>query len=182
MSKHVVSIETPDTLNQCILRVVDTSIYSDKVPVECATLEVLLPGFTCASSLDATAGFCNWNITACDLGIQTTNCGTTFDILPDGVYVLKYSIAPNEYVYAEYNHLRITNALLKYQDILCELDLSSCEPSAVVQDKLHKLRMIKMMLDAAKAAVEFCHNPSRGMDIYEYAYKQLDKMACTVCV
>ena len=39
-----------------------------------------------------------------------------------------------------------------------------------------------MLLDAAKAKVEFCHNPSAGMDLYEYAKKRLDKMDCTVCI
>jgi len=182
MAKHILSIEAPDTLNDCILRVVDTTLYDEKVPIDCPTLEVLAPGFSCAVSIEAEPGFCNWNLTACDLQIQTQNCGITYDILPDGVYVLRYSIAPNEFVFAEYNHLRITQALLKYQDVLCELDVAGCEPQIPVKEKLEKLRLIKMLLDAAKATVEFKHNPARGMDIYEYAVKQLDKLACTVCV
>ena len=80
----------------------------------------------------------------------------SFNTLPDGVYVIKYSVAPNEYVYVEYNHLRITNALIKYNELLCELDVAACNPLQEVQDKLQELRLIRMLLDAAKAKVEFC--------------------------
>lgn len=183
MARHILSLEAPNTLNDCVLPVIDTSIYDPKVPIECPTLEVLAPGFSCAVSLEVPdPGFCRWNLTACDLEIQTNNCGVTFDVLPDGVYVLRLSVAPNDSVFAEYNHLRITQALLKYQDVLCQLDVAACDPAVEVKEKLEKLRLIKMMLDAAKATVEFCHNPTRGMDIYEYAVKQLDKLACTVCI
>lgn len=182
MGKHTLSLEIPDTLNECILRVADSSVYDDKLPVECATLEILPPGFTCAVSLEATAGFCNWNLTACDLGMQTLSCGEVFDTLPDGVYVIKYSVAPNEYVFVEYNHLRITNALIKYQKLLCYLDIAACDPLPEVKEKLKKLRLYHMMLMAAKAKVEFCHHPKEGMNLYEYAVKMIDKMSCNLCI
>lgn len=182
MAKHILSLEIPDILNDCIIRVIDTTIYADKLNVECPYLDVLAPGFSCAVRFDADPGFCNWNITACDLQIQTVNCGITFDVLPDGIYAIKYSIAPNEYAYVEYNHLRMTKALLKLQEVLCALDVSNCDPLPEVKEKLKELRLIEQMLKAAKAKVEFCHNPEAGMDLYEYATKRLDKLACTVCI
>jgi hypothetical protein len=182
MAKHTLSLEIPDTLNDCILRVVDTSLYADKPPVECPYLDIQGPGFSCSVRLDAEPGFCNWNITACDLELQTANCGVTFDSLPDGVYAIKYSIAPNDYVYVEYNHLRMTKALNKVNEVLCALDISNCDPLPEVKEKLKEIRLIEMLLKAAKAKVEFCHNPRQGMDLYEYAVKRLDKLACTVCI
>lgn len=182
MAKHTVSLEIPDTLNDCILRVVDTSLYADKVPVECPYLDVLVPGFTCAVRLDVAPGFCNLNLTACDLEIQTENCGSIYDPLPDGVYVIKYSIAPNEYVYAEYNHLRTTSIMNKYNEILCALDVSTCDPIPETKAKIKELRLIEMLIKAAKAKVEYCHEASQGMDLYEYAKKRLEKLHCTVCL
>lgn len=182
MAKHILSLEVPDTLNDCILRVVDTTLYADKLPVECPYLDILAPGFTCAVRLDVEPGFCNLNLTACDLEIQTVDCGVRYDSLPDGVYVIKYSIAPNEYVFAEYNHLRITKALNKLNEVLCALDVANCDPLPEIKDKLRELRLIEMLLKAAKAKVEFCHTPKHGMDLYEYAMKRLDKLACTVCI
>jgi hypothetical protein len=182
MAKHTLSLEIPDTLNDCILRVIDTSLYADKPPVDCPYLDVQGPGFSCAVRLDVEPGFCNLNLTACDLELQTENCGTIFNTLPDGVYVIRYSIAPNEYVFVEYNHLRTTEALNKLNEVLCALDVSNCDPLPEVKEKLKELRLIEMLLKAAKAKVEYCHNPSQGMDLYDYAKKRLDKLACTVCI
>jgi hypothetical protein len=181
MAKHMLSLEMPDTLNDCIMCIMDTSIYADKVPVECPYLDILPPGFTCAVRLDVEPGFCQICLTACDLGFQTNDCGNTFDTIPDGVYVVKYSVAPNEYVFVEYNHLRITSAMKKVNDVLCGLDLAACDPLPEIKEKLKELRLIQVMLQAAKSKVEYCHTPSHGMDLYEYAVKRLNKLLCTIC-
>lgn len=182
MAKHTLSLEVKDTLNECIMCIDDTSLYADKPPVECPYLDILAPGFSCAVRLDVTPGFCNLCLTACDLEIQTRDCGVVFDNLPDGVYVIKYSIAPNEYVYAEYNHLRITQIMKKYNEVLCGLDLAACDPLPDIKAKMNELTLINMYIQAAKAKVEVCHTPGIGMDLYEYAKKRLDKLACTVCI
>lgn len=183
MGRHVLSLEAPDTLNKCILRISDTSIYNVDAGVRCPLLQITLPGFVRPVNFEESTispGF-NLNLTACDLGVQVANCGTEYADLMDGIYILKYSVSPNEHVYVEYNHLRITNALLKIQEILCELDIADCEPSKIVKDKLNQVTFIKRTLDAAKAKVEFCHEPAKGMQLYNYAIKLLDKMLCKNC-
>ena len=182
MAKHTLSLEIFDTLNECIMPIMDTSLYAEGVPVDCSFLDVLAPGFSCAVRLDVDPGFCSLNLTACDLGIQTKDCGTIFYNLPDGVYAIKYSVAPNDYVFVEYNHLRITTFMKKFNEVLCSINLAACDPLPEVKEKLKELRLIEMLIKAAKAKVEFCHKPSEGMDLYEYAKKRLDKLACTVCI
>ena len=137
MAKHVLSLEMPDTLNECIMPVMDTSIYSDKSLVDCPYLDILAPGFSHAVRLDMDPGFCLINLTACDLELN---------------------------------------------EVLCALDLAICDPLPEVKEKLKELRLIEMLIKAAKAKVEFCHTPGQGMDLYEYAKKRLDKLACTVCI
>ena len=161
--KHVLSLEAPDTMNLCQLRIVDTSIYNVDAGIKCPVLEITLPGFGYAVQMgeDQIAPGFMLNLTACDLEVQIDGCGTTFNTLPDGIYVIKYSVSPNDLVYVEYNHLRITQALHMYNAILCELDLSDCEPDAKVSKKLADLRQIRMYLDAAKAMVEICHEPRK---------------------
>jgi hypothetical protein len=187
MAQHVLSLEVPDTMNTCILRIVDTSVYNQDIPVKCPVLWVTLPGFAYSvqfteyTDVAVNPGFM-LNLTACDLEIQTSNCGTLFNDLPDGIYSIKYAVSPTEFVYVEYNHLRITKALYKYQKILCDLDVSNCEPSAKTKEKINQLRMIRTYLDAAKAQVEFCHNAKKGMDLYNYAIKLLDKFTCSSCI
>jgi hypothetical protein len=183
MAQHVLSLEAPDTMNPCILRVVDTSIYDENIEVKCPILEITLPGFNYAVQFGEDKiqpGFIE-NLTACDLEVQTDGCGTQFNNLPDGIYIIKYSVSPNDIVYAEYNHLRITQTLIRYQSVLCELDLGACEPNTEQTKKLNELRKIRMYLEAAKAKVEVCHEPLKGTELFKYAVKLLDKFECKSC-
>jgi hypothetical protein len=183
MAQHVLSLEAPDTLNKCILRVVDTSIYNPLSQPTCPLLQITLPGFRIPVQFTDTViapGF-NLNLTACDLELQTTNCGTSYTDLPDGIYIIKYSVSPNDIVYVEYNHLRITCALNKIQAIYCDLDLGTCDPPEKVKALLNEICLIQQYLSAAKAYVEYCHQPSKGMDLYRYALKLLSKITCSSC-
>lgn len=181
MASHKLSLEVPAVLNPCIIKLFDTSVYAEGVPVVCPLLDITVPGFNYSSQISVTEGF-NLTVTACDLGLQTTGCDTSdYANLPDGVYIIKYSVSPNEFVYVEYNHMRITQALNKLKNILCQLDVSDCEPSARVEEKLNKLRKIKMYLESAVAKVEYCSEPDKGMRIYKYALKLLNKMDCINC-
>jgi len=181
MANHVLSLEVPDVMNPCIIKIFDTSVYTPSIPVVCPILTITVPGFVYSSEITVLPNF-NATITACDLGLQTTGCNLSeYANLPDGVYVIKYSVSPNEFVFVEYNHLRITQALNKYYKILCQLDVSDCEPRKEVESKLNHLHKIKMYLEAAKAKVEVCHEPDKGMRIYKYAVKLLNKMDCINC-
>ena len=183
MAQHILSVEAPDTMNSCVLKLVDTSVYSPYVPYECPILEITVPGFNYSVQFGENVVQQNFilNLTACDLEIQTLDCGTSFGDLPDGIYVIKYSVAPNDKVYVEYNHLRITKALTCYNEAMCELDIGACDPDAELTKKLKSLREIKSYLDAAKAKAETCHEPMQAMDLYNYAMKRLGKFDCKTC-
>jgi hypothetical protein len=181
MATHVLSLEVPDVMNPCIIKIFDTSVYASTIPVVCPILAITVPGFNYSSEISVVEGFSE-TITACDLGLQSTGCDLSeFANLPDGIYIIKYSVAPNNVVYVEYNHLRITQALNKYYKTMCDLDIADCEPSADTKAKLKKLQTIRTYLDAAKAKVEICHEPDKGMRIYKYALKLLSKMNCSNC-
>jgi hypothetical protein len=179
-NKHILSLDIPDTLNLNVLRVVDTSTYSTELAVACPTLQILVPGFTEPVTVTMVQGG-ETLVTACALGIQTTNCDTVLTALPDGIYVVRYSVAPNDKVFVEYNYLRITAAVNKYYNIFCNVNLSGCEPLPPEREKLTKLRLLRTMLDGAKSKVEFCHNNDQGMAIYNYVLAQLDKLSCSYC-
>lgn len=180
MNTHKLQLEVPTVMSTCTMLVMDVSAYSELVPVTCETLTITAPGFNYSTQISVTQGF-SQILTACDLQLQTTNCGTQYADLPDGVYVIKYSVSPNDEVYVEYNHLRITKALNRYYNALCRLDMSNCEPSPIVKEKLAKLAEVRQYLDAAKAKVEFCHEYQKGMTLYNYAMKLLNKIDCTNC-
>ena len=183
MAKHLLQLEAPTTMNDCILRVIDTSVYNPDAEVICPRLHITLPGFNTATEFteaDFATGF-SLNLTACDLEIQTEECGTTFNGLPDGIYVIDYSVSPNEFVKVVYNHLRITKALAKYQAVLCDLDIAACEPTKTVHAQMDLVTKAKFYLDAAKAKVEYCHEPEKGMELYKYAVKILNSFDCNSC-
>lgn len=178
MAKHQLALDIPDTLNETSLKVWDSSIYSPDVPMECPKLEITLPGFQLPSVVtNLTPGF-TANLNACELGIQVYNCFVQFNPLPDGVYVIRYSLSPNDQIYVEYNHLRITCALNQINKILCCLELKDCEPIEPVKSQIRELQELWMMLKGAKANVEYCHSPKKGMAIYNYVVGRLEKLAC----
>ncbi len=178
MAKHQLALDIPDTLNECVLKVWDSSIFSADVPMECPKLEITLPGFQLPAVVTSiTPGFTT-NLDACQLGIQVYNCGVQFNPLPDGVYVIRYSYSPNDQLYVEYNHLRITCALNQINKILCCLELAPCEPLEPTKSQIRELQDLWMLLKGAKANVEYCHHPKKGMAIYNYVVGRLDKLAC----
>jgi len=178
--KHILSLDIPETLNTKIFRVVDTSTYSTDLGITCNRLQILLPGYLEEVILEILPNSENV-FNACTLHLQDTNCDTALSELPDGIYTIRYSVAPNDKVWIEYNYLRIAQTLNTYYNILCSINLTGAEPLATEKEKLNKLRMLKMMLEGAKAKVEFCNNPEQGQLIFNYAKKQIDKLNCTYC-
>ena len=184
--KHVLSLHMPNTMNDWALTIHDTSIYNENMNISCPTLQVLMPGFTSATTINEDSvpplvpGFIR-HLTACTLEVQSTDCGSRYDCLPDGIYVIRYSVSPNDLVYVEYNHLRIVQAMKLYSKHLCDLKLQACEPSKQQTARLDELREIKSYLEAAKATVEDCHKPTKGMELYNYALKRLNALNCSSC-
>lgn len=171
--KHQLSLEVPDTNNTKVFRVTDTSIYSDALEVKCPTLQIISPGFKLPVTIDVIEGF-NLVLNACTLGIAAGDCSNSPSI-PDGIYYLKYSVSPNDKVYVEYYHLRVTQTLNIYNNALCEIELSACEPDEITKNKLEELRLIRSYIDAAKIKVEDAHELEKGMQLLLYGKKLLTK-------
>lgn len=180
MSKHFLALDIPDTYNPKILSIRDESEYSSEIPVNCGNLEIFVPGFNNASVIDVSV---TWtpNISACALGIQTVDCGEIQADLPDGVYVIRYSVSPNDKVYVEYNHLRITGVLNMYYNALGNVALGTCNPEQEIMDQLRELDLIKSFIDTAKIRVEDQHRPDEGITMLVYAKSRLDKLLRKCC-
>ena len=117
-------------------------------------------------------------LTACTMALQTTGCGTTQEKIPDGVYIIKYSVSPNSKVYVEYNHLRVTRLLTTYYEVLCDLEVQACQPDSEKQSLLAEMSYIRTVIDAAVANVEYCQSAAHGMQLYNYAKSRLNKISC----
>jgi len=178
-SKHQLSLELPDSNNIHVMRIADTSFYDENLPVDCATLSITSPGFNKARNIEVLKGF-NLPLNACTIGLQSTGCQQATQPLPDGIYVVRYSVSPNSKSFVEYNHLRMTQTNNRYYNLLCELEMGACEPDADIKERLLELSMIRSFLDAAKAKVEFCHEPEKGMELLMYAKKRLDRITSAI--
>lgn len=180
-SKHQLSLELPESNNIKVLRLFDTSIYAEGVNIDCGNLRITSPGFNLPVAIEVLPNF-NLVLNACSLGLQRSGCGETSQNIPDGIYVINYSVSPNTSVFVEYNHLRTAQTVNQYYNLLGALEISGCEPDPDIKAKLAELRLIKSFIDAAKGKVEYAHEPEAGMELFTYAKKRLDRittsMAC----
>tara|TARA_Y100000034_G_C6819205_1_gene368781 strand:- start:404 stop:952 length:549 start_codon:yes stop_codon:yes gene_type:complete len=179
-AKHILSLEVPTVANCEILKITDTSQYADNLDVDCAQLLITPPGSVYVAPISVQQGF-DLNINPCALSMQSTGCDENRINLPDGIYIIRYSVAPNDKVYVEYNILRTTILLSTYYKKLCELDVKPCEPSSSKEQLLGEMKYIRTLIDAAKAKIEYCQSPSEGMELYNFAKKKLTKITCDVC-
>jgi len=176
-NKHILSLEVCPVANCEILCIKDTSQYTSSLTIDCEELEITPPGFNNPSLIKVEHGF-DICLSNCVLNLQTEDCGNYRSELADGVYIIKYSISPNDKSYVEYNHLRTTKILSKYHQILCDIDVKPCEPFSERAELLKELSYIRTLIDAAVAKVEYCQSPSQGMELYNFAKKRLDKIDC----
>jgi len=176
--KHNLSLEIPETANDGIFRVVDTSNYSVELPIECGTLQITSPGFNAPVNIEALPGF-NLILNACTLGISNGDCASVLPSLPDGLYVVRYSVSPNDKVWVEYNYLRMTDTMNAYYKKLCQIDLAPCEPNDTIKKLVSEMNYIRTLLDAAKAKVEYCGGAAEGLELFQYAIKRLKRVECT---
>jgi hypothetical protein len=175
--KHILSLEIPTVSNCELLCIKDTSQYSTELAVDCEELLITLPGHSVPVLIKVDKGF-DMCLTACVLALQKKDCGTKQQSLADGIYIIRYSVAPTAKVFVEYNHLRVTSLLTDYYQVLCDLDVQACQPEINKQELLSELNFIRTLIDAAIANVEYCQSSAQGMQLYSYAKQRLNKIKC----
>ena len=177
--RHQLKLYIPDLLEQTVFQVEDISSYATGLPVDCLTLEVTTPGKIHPMVFTPNILF-RQVLTSCDLGLE--GCDSEYDpVLPDGIYNVRYSVSPNEKVFVEYNFLRITNLQNQRRSVLCSLD--TCMPGTEKKIKFKLLQDARIYTEAAKANVEDCNEPHKGLELYGQAKKILDQLSegCTEC-
>jgi len=175
--KNILSLDIPTVSNCELLCIKDTSQYASELNIDCEELLITPPGYSVPVliKVNKTFDFC---LNACSLSLQTVGCGSKQNSLTDGIYIIRYSVSPNDKVFVEYNHLRITNILTDYFQVLCDLDVNACQPDSRKQELLSEMGFIRTMIDAAVANVEYCQSSAQGMQLYNYAKQRLSKINC----
>lgn len=177
MGKHILSLRIPDTSNDGIFIIEDTSIYDSMLPVSCPNIQILPPGFNVPSSIEGmTQGF-RLILNACTIGmLASSNCFSSCPCLPDGVYHIRYSVSPNDLVYVEYDVLRTTVATNRLNTILCNANIKCCLPDQETLYIINQCDLIRNFLLTAKLLVEDRHMIADGLSMYRFALSLIVKM------
>jgi hypothetical protein len=179
--KHRLALDIFDTSCETVIKISDVSSYGQGLPVECLRLDITLPGFYQPVYIENLEPGFNKVIDMITLGYQLANA-EHLNSFPDGLYLIKYSVSPNDKRYVIYNHLRTTCITNEYYRELCKLQLAECEPTKEIKQKLNDLRYIKMLIDAAKAKAEYCDSIAQATDMLGYAARMLGKYQTGSCL
>jgi hypothetical protein len=139
------------TYNSTTLGVADASVYPTNPPVVSgATIEIDVPGFGIFVRPFAVNDF---NIfTTSNLGITPVGVDQP---LPDGVYRLKYSVAPAYKNFVEKSIMRIEQIQEKFDGAFMKLDMMECDRAIKTQAKVD-LTTISFFIQGAIAAANNC--------------------------
>lgn len=139
------------TYNTLTMGIIDASTYPDNPPVVTSpTLEITPPGFDVAViSFEVD----DYNvITSSNLGITSVGVNQP---LPDGVYHIKYSIAPANVNFVEKSIMRVDKLQEKFDEAFMKLDMMECDGPIKKQAK-ETLISIYFFIQGAIAAANNC--------------------------
>lgn len=152
------------TYNTLTLGVADASIYP--TPPVAPTIEITIPEFGLVTLPFTPNDFNIFNSTS--LGI--TAVGDPLLPLPDGVYTLRYSIAPAYVNYVENNIMRVEQLQERFDEAFMKLDMMQCDLAIKTQQKV-ELMSINFFIQGSLAAANNC-----AIDTANKLYSQASKM------
>ena len=157
------------------LAIADNSTYpTDPPTVTSPTIEIDVPGFN-PVVLTFTPNELNiFNSTT--LGITEEDC---YQPLPDGIYRLKYTIAPAYENYVEKSILRVDNLQEKFDNAFLQLNMMICERALKTQSSV-QLNTINFLIQGAIAAANNC-SEYQSSTLYNQANSMLDNFLKADC-
>jgi hypothetical protein len=154
------------TYNTLTLGVADASTYPVAPPVQSPTIEIDVPTFGVVILPFNINDFNIFN--SASLGI--TDVTDSLLPIPDGVYKLKYSVAPAYINYVEKSIMRVDKLQEKFDEAFMRLDMMECDRAIKTQAKVD-LNTIYFFIQGAIAAANNC-----AIDTANKLYNQADKM------
>jgi hypothetical protein len=154
------------------LGVADASIYPPVVSVP--TIEIDVPGFG-VKMLSFVPNQLNV-FTSADLGITEAGCNQP---LPDGVYRLRYSVAPAYQNYVEKTILRVDRLQEKFDNAFLQLNMMVCDRALKTQSSV-QLNTINFFIQGAIAAANNCAE-TESNTLYAQADNMLNSFLKSNC-
>jgi hypothetical protein len=161
------------TYNLSTLMVVDASSYPSPLPSD-PTIEVKAPGFDVAIIPFNMNGY---NIfTSSNLGITPVGVN---DPLPDGIYHIKYSVAPAFENFVEKSIMRVDKLQEKFDEAFMKLDVMQCD-GAVRKQAKEELNTIYFFIQASISSANNCAIVE-SIKLYNQAEKLLNSFIKRDC-
>lgn len=163
------------TYNILTMGVADTSIYTTNPPVVTSpSLEIDVPGFGLVYKTFNVQNFTIIN--SFDLGLSTQDNLIT---IPDGIYNLKYSIAPAFENYVTKSIMRTDKIQEKFDSAFMQLDLMQCDLALKKQSSVF-LNTVNFLIQGSVAAANNC-SETQSYKLYHQADRMLDNFVKNNC-
>jgi hypothetical protein len=162
---HHLDFIIPSDLNTRAFRIEDISVYEDTLGYNNGLVEVTPPGFTTPIIFRVNRDFkliLNANL----LHLNTSGF-KILPTLPDGVYTIRYSIAPNARVAIEYDYFRNVLQESYYLKLLIDLrDKRNLLTNKEYSKRLKELLTIKEYIVGAKYLAEDLVRTKDALELY----------------
>jgi hypothetical protein len=163
------------TYNVQTLGIADASTYPPAPPVSSPTIEIDVPGFGLVS---LPFNINDFNIyTTASLGI--TSVGDPLLPLPDGVYYIKYSVAPAYENFVQKTIMRVDQLQEKFDSAFMKLDMMECD-AAIRKQQMVDLNSIYYFIQGSIAAANNCAVDTANK-LYNQANKMLNQFIANKC-
>lgn len=164
------------TYNTQTLGVADASYYPEDFTIQAPTIEIDVPGFGIVSLPFTPNEFNVFNSTS--LGL--TEVGKPLIALPDGIYKIKYSVAPAYTNNVEKTIMRVDKLQEKFDQAFMKLDMMECDMAIKTQQKVD-LSSIYFFIQGAIAAANNCAE-FEANKLYNQAQKMLNNFMKNGCM
>lgn len=175
MNKIILNLKLEPTYDLYSIGFADMSHYTDAAILS-PSIEITSPGFP-KKSLAFTPKSVNL-YRSIDLGL---NCDDNLLPIPDGLYIVKYSIFPSTDNYVEKMFYRVDNLICRLEEKFLEVDISECNCNNNSKRALKKqLQEIRLMIEGIMANSNAC-DFDKASYLYKMASKSLDNMKNCEC-
>jgi hypothetical protein len=154
------------TYNTLTLGVMDVSTYSPGPAPSSPSIEIEVPSFGLVTLPFVINEINIFN----SLSLGITSVGEPLLPIPDGVYKLKYSIAPAYLNNVEKTIIRVDKLQEKFDEAFMKLDMMECDRAIKTQSKV-ELNTIYFFIQGAIAAANNC-----AVETSNRLYAQADRM------
>lgn len=169
VNNPILDIIVMPTYSPYTLAVGDYSQYPVGYAPSSPTIEITAPGYN-----KQAVSFVPKNLNL----FNSTNMGITCEgqpesLLPDGLYTLKYTVAPAFTYFVTKTILRVDNIMERFDTAFMKLDITECD-QAIKREQKIQLDTINYFIQCAIAAGNKCAN-KKAIQLYNQASKMLEK-------